>query len=394
MRLGLIISNDWELYGDGSGDFYEVQYKPTEELLKTCEKHDVKLTLMAEVGQQWAYKKLGKTEKWALDIAKAWESQLRDVVKRGHDVQLHFHPQWFNATFTNDNWVLDTKYSVFSSLPQREQENILEAGKEYLENLLRPVNPEYSCIGFRAGALSTEPYKNLVHSLLNVGILADTSVTDSYRNARSHFKPWFMDSSNIKVQEKTDTGLLEIPIYSIPIIDSPILRKTFLPNFIYKYNFGLTLSKREKTWIKSRNKEMLKRYSLSQRPAIRDNITNVKWILSQIITRGCLRLDYVSIPASIFVNILQKLAEKVEHDCPNRRQPLSEFRSGHSQDDKEYILPVMASGHVKSIITYDNINLIFEKIKSKFGEKVIFWTFSDAIRYWINFSPRGQIHSF
>jgi hypothetical protein len=114
----------------------------------------------------------------------------------------------------------------------------------------------------------------------------------------------------------------------------------------------------------------LKRYSLLQRPAIRDNFTNVKWLLSQVIKKERLQLDYVSVPASIFVYMLQKLVEEIEQNNPN---------------DRELIFPVMAFGHVKSMTTCDNINLIFEKIKAQFGEKVIFWTFSDATRYWIDY---------
>jgi len=372
LKLGLIVSNDWELYGDGSGKFYEHQYKPTEDLLITCEEHGAKLTLMAEVGQQWAHQKLGETEKWAYDIAKAWETQAKDAIKRKHDVQLHLHPQWLKATFINGKWVLDSKYSVFSGLPQREQEEVLKAGKEYLENLLHPVDTQYSCIGFRAGATYTKPYKNVVQSLLNVGILSDTSVTKGdydYRDAHSHYKPWFTNLSNIKIQGKANSELLEIPIYSVPIIDSPLLRKTFFPHVVYRYNFGLTLPKRDKNWIKSRNKYVLNRCSLLQRPVIRNNMTNVKWIISQVIRKGCLQLDYVSVPASIFVYMLQRLAEEIEQN---------------SRCDKELIFPVMAFGHVKAMTTCDNINRIFEKIKAQFGGKVIFWTYSDAIQYWID----------
>jgi hypothetical protein len=219
LKLGLIISNDWELYGDGSGNFYDDQYKPTEELLKTCEDYGAKLTLMAEVGQQWAHQKLGETEKWAYDIAEVWETQAQDAIRRKHDVQLHFHPQWFKAAFIDGKWVLDSKYSLFSSLPQGEQEEILKTGKEYLEKLLRLIDPEYSCIGFRAGGACIKPYKNIVQSLLNVGILSDTSVTKGlfeynhydYRDAHSHYKPWFTSPSNIKVQGKKKLDFWKYP---------------------------------------------------------------------------------------------------------------------------------------------------------------------------------------
>lgn len=378
MKLGVIISNDWELYGDGSGDFYDDQYRLTEELLEVCENHGAKLTLMAEVGQQWAHQKISRTEGWALDVVTSWENQLIDTVKRQHDVQLHLHPQWIGPiTFTNGKWQLDSRYLVFSGLSEREQEGVLRSGKQYLDNLLRPVKPEYSCIGFRAGGSTTKPYKNIVQSLLNVGILSDTSVIKGcfehgqcdYRRAYSNYEPWFVEPSDIMSQGQTNTGILEIPIYSVPITDSPVLRKTYLPHFVYRYNFGLALPKRERDWVKLRNKNILERYSLLQRPTIRNNATNVKWIISQIISRNSLRLAYDFLPASVFIYMLHRLAEKIER------------RGKHG---KEFVFPVMAFGHVKGMTTCDNINLIFEKIKGEFGDKVVFWTYSDAVRYWMD----------
>ena len=58
MNLGLIITNDWEVFGDGSGDYFELQHKPLEALLKVVEEYGAKLTVMAEVGQQWAHQTL------------------------------------------------------------------------------------------------------------------------------------------------------------------------------------------------------------------------------------------------------------------------------------------------------------------------------------------------
>jgi hypothetical protein len=44
MRLGLVLTNDWELYGDGSGDYFEVQERPLRSLLRAAEDYGAKIT--------------------------------------------------------------------------------------------------------------------------------------------------------------------------------------------------------------------------------------------------------------------------------------------------------------------------------------------------------------
>ena len=92
MKIGLVLSNDWELFGNGSGDYFEIQHHPLQQLLDVVEGHGAPLTVLAEIGQQWAHQRLGQQESWAHDIACAWESILQDTIRRGSDVQLHLHP--------------------------------------------------------------------------------------------------------------------------------------------------------------------------------------------------------------------------------------------------------------------------------------------------------------
>ena len=81
MKIGLILSNDWELFGDGSGDYFEIQHKPLESLLSTVENHSAKLTVMAEVAQQWAHQKIREQEPWADEVVFAWEAMLKETIR-------------------------------------------------------------------------------------------------------------------------------------------------------------------------------------------------------------------------------------------------------------------------------------------------------------------------
>jgi hypothetical protein len=81
MKIGLVLSNDWELFGNGAGDYFEIQHHPLQQLLDVVEGYGAPLTVMAEIGQQWAHQRLGEHESWARDIACAWELILQDTIR-------------------------------------------------------------------------------------------------------------------------------------------------------------------------------------------------------------------------------------------------------------------------------------------------------------------------
>ena len=166
MKLGLILSNDWELFGDGSGDYFEIQHQPLHALLNTVEQHGAKLTVMAEVGQQWAHQKISNDQPWAGEVAESWEAILKETIEKDHDVQLHLHPGFLDATYENNKWRLNYSHWAISSLEPPVMESVLKEGKQYLEGLLCPINPDYECIAFRAGDFCIQPSGTVIRRLL------------------------------------------------------------------------------------------------------------------------------------------------------------------------------------------------------------------------------------
>lgn len=49
--------------------------------------------------------------------------------------------------------------------------------------------------------------------------------------------------------------------------------------------------------------------------------------------------------------------------------------------NKDIILPVVASGHVKDIPDTNNIEKIIKLLKKEFSSDLVFWTLSDAVKY-------------
>ena len=79
---------------------------------------------------------------------------------------------------------------------------MLAAGQEYLTNLLRPVDPSYRCLAFRAGALAAAPSNHLFQSLAGLAIELDVSIAGGvfvdnhnlqldYRHCEETFLPFY-----------------------------------------------------------------------------------------------------------------------------------------------------------------------------------------------------------
>ncbi|MFH1931758.1 MAG: hypothetical protein ABIN18_09250 [Pseudomonadota bacterium] len=185
---------------------------------------------MVEIGELWAFEKdenRGFTEYLGYDPAARIQNQLVKVIKQGHDVQLHLHPQWLGAKWTKNGWQLDYSKYRLPDLDYHEMLDLFQRGRDYLETLLRPHCDDYSCIGFRAGNWITQPSSKYLRALYQAGLKSDTSVFKwgyvnkdwiymDYRKANSNVLPWIVSWEDINRPGK-DGEIIEFPIYSEPV---------------------------------------------------------------------------------------------------------------------------------------------------------------------------------
>jgi hypothetical protein len=88
----LVLTDDWELRGNGSGNMRRIQFDSMRALLDIYERHGLKASFNAEVMQQLYHLKFGADNPTLLGLAREWEACVGEAVARGHDVQLHVHP--------------------------------------------------------------------------------------------------------------------------------------------------------------------------------------------------------------------------------------------------------------------------------------------------------------
>jgi hypothetical protein len=220
--LKVIFTLDYEIHGNGDGCPYDLMVEPTNRMMRQFESYGAKLTIMADVAEILKFKEY--KERFGRDDFHydAIVEQLRDAIRCGHDVQLHLHSSYFNAQFKDGHWEQDWSEYNFAGLPFERLDGMVRTGKKYLEDLLKPVDPGYQCVAFRAANWSVSPSRNVVRALVNNGIHIDTSVFKygrreglvnfDYSNAHSDLVPWRVDEEDI-CHRNSDGGLFEIPIY-------------------------------------------------------------------------------------------------------------------------------------------------------------------------------------
>lgn len=230
--IELIISIDYELFGNGSGDVQRDVVEPTDRLLAICDRHGAKLTIMFEIGQYWAMKEVDDLlqHDFGYSPAEIMERQIQRAVRTGHDVQLHLHPQWIGAEYRDQLWYLNFNQIRVSDLGRGEDSGcsslraVFQRGKETLEALLRPVDADYECCAFRAGGFYVEPAERVIEALRHAGLCADSSVVPGYaadeplpidfHDAPTGAGYWWTSRYSMTEHGADHEGVLEFPLYA------------------------------------------------------------------------------------------------------------------------------------------------------------------------------------
>lgn len=221
----VLFTSDYEIHGSGMGSPRELVVEPTTRMLDQFDRYGAKLTIMADIGEILRFKEYA--ERTGTDRFHHGEiaEQLRRAVRTGHDVQLHVHSSYFNATLdeTTGTWRQDWEEYDLASLSYDRLREIIARGKAYLEETCRPASPGYRCFAFRAANWSMHPSPNIVRALVDEGFTVDTSVWKygryddlvkfDYTTAHSDLVPWPIDASDVC---RRDPGgrLFEFPIYT------------------------------------------------------------------------------------------------------------------------------------------------------------------------------------
>ena len=178
--IHLAFVDDWELSGDGSGDPHDLQFAPMRRLVESYNAQGIRGSFNAEVLQQITFRQFQNEHPELKALADEWDDSIRVTFRQGHDVQLHIHPQWSSARYEDGKWKLNGDWSILNYSAEQARA-LIARGKEYLENLLRPVDPNYAAVSFRSGSWCIAPSPFMLRLLAELGIVFDMSIVGGVR---------------------------------------------------------------------------------------------------------------------------------------------------------------------------------------------------------------------
>lgn len=227
----ILLTLDYELYGNGTGNIYTHIIKPTNSILAIANKYNAKLTIFVEIVELWRIE-----EEWLSGHRMGYDTnpihdiimQLQDARRQGHDIQLHIHPQWVDAKYINGKWIVNLdnwRLGGYSRVGKYSLQNLLNKGKATLEEWIRPVDPTYTCIAIRAGGYNIQPSSKIVKAMQVAGLKIDSSIFPGGKEigTLSNFDYSSIDKGisywhvgNI-LEEQGNSEIIELPIVAFPI---------------------------------------------------------------------------------------------------------------------------------------------------------------------------------
>src|SRR5574344_1713483 len=104
--MNIYLTLDYELFmGVNSGSVQNCLITPTNKLIEMMDKYKIKATFFVDGCYLLRLKELkDKYEKLNQD----WKNitdQLSRLSSEGHDIELHIHPQWYDAKYVKGKWV-------------------------------------------------------------------------------------------------------------------------------------------------------------------------------------------------------------------------------------------------------------------------------------------------
>ena len=221
----LVLSFDHELsLGRLFGSYADNLFLPTEGILAAAESCEVPVTLFTDVLCGIKFREWGET-----DFVVPYENQLKDAVRRGHEVELHLHPHWLRTTKEASAFHPSGGYSLHDYRDEPYPDSIpgiVDRGVEYLSSVCRQADPGFKSLAFRAGGFSLSPSTGQILSALwDRGIRIDSSVGKGYRFSAAM---WSVDWSEMPAEanwyvpldgpmsSRAEAGMFEVPAVTVP----------------------------------------------------------------------------------------------------------------------------------------------------------------------------------
>jgi len=179
--------------------------QPTYRLMKFFESFNIPITFFVNAPEIQAFQRHNKRDYDRI------HKQLQDITSRGHDIQMHWHPQWLEFQYVNGQW---QNHSQFDSIKNhsydfRQEAEAFKSGVAMLRSYGQSVT------AFRGGGYLIQPIETNFHFLKSLGFTHDSSVYDWEQRVPISKQIKKENDGNIPPALFDYHGLTEVPICTI-----------------------------------------------------------------------------------------------------------------------------------------------------------------------------------
>jgi hypothetical protein len=181
-------------FGDPTGSVEKCIIEPTKLITQLANRTGVKMVFFVDVGY---IKKLQEYRQQYSKVEKEYQlviNQIENLIKQGHDCQLHIHPHWEDCTHNGGEWNMVVDRYKLVDFSDTEIENIVVEYKQILENITyKPV------VAFRAGGWCLQPFSRVKKAFEIAGLKLDSTVFPGGKNTKGSY---YYDFTNVPNKDK------------------------------------------------------------------------------------------------------------------------------------------------------------------------------------------------
>lgn len=172
--MNVYLTLDYELFlGERTGTPENCLIKPMNELMAISSDFGARFTVFVDAAYLLKLYQLKGGAPVLDEQFNLIVSNIIDMQSRGHDIQLHFHPQWLYSQWDNLNnqWILDQVHYKLTDMPISEAYTNIISAKKLLENIC-----DKKVFGFRAGGFCMDSFYKFKSLFISQNLLYDSSV--------------------------------------------------------------------------------------------------------------------------------------------------------------------------------------------------------------------------
>ena len=175
--MDVCLTLDYELFlGERTGTVDRCLITPMAKLMESVDTVGAKFTIFVDATYLCALKHHAADYPALANDLEKIQSNLRELKEKGHDIQLHVHPQWHYSTFDGQRWIMDSDHYKLSDLDEQEALSVFTEAKSLLDGII-----DVSTTCYRAGGFSTQPTSLLTKLFAQNGVVLDASVCPGTR---------------------------------------------------------------------------------------------------------------------------------------------------------------------------------------------------------------------